>query len=180
MSITTQHVKKIHACLEELAHEASSQNNVTKKNIRRTNWIIFIFTGVGALFALAIFYYFVQLTYGVKHSVNALMILEEQMTGMRSSMDNIAFDVDNMGQSIGYIGLINTSVKTISEHTQQINQEVAVLKKNTQQLGLQSRLIHHHTQLIDQSFVQVNDSIAKMSRSIHHVSKPIDRFFPMP
>lgn len=180
MALTTQNIQKIHDCLAELAQQASTESGVTKQNIQRTNWIIIIFTSVGALFALAIFYYFVQLTYGVKHSVNSLQILETQMTDMRGSMDEIAFSVDNMGQNIGYIGLINNNIKTISQRTQQINQEVALLKENTQQLSLQSHLIHHHTKVIDQSFFNVNHTVKKMSRSIHHVAKPIDRFFPIP
>ncbi|MGV6810466.1 MAG: hypothetical protein ACWA5U_11400 [bacterium] len=180
MALNNQQIQKIHDCLTELAEQARNQSTVTKKNIYRTNWIIIVFTSVGALFAIAIFYYFVQLTYGVKHSVNSLQVLEAQMTDMRGSMDEIAFSVDNMGLNISYIGLINDNIKTISQHTQQMNQEVALLKQNTQHLGIQSRLIHHHTQIIDQSFFNVNHTVKQMSHSIHHVAKPIDRFFPIP
>lgn len=180
MALSNQQIQKIHDCLTELAKQARTQSTVTKKNIYRTNWIIIVFTSVGALFAIAIFYYFVQLTYGVKHSVNSLQVLEAQMTDMRGSMDEIAFNVDNMGQNIGYIGLINNNIKTISQRTQQINQEVALLKENTQQLGLQSHLIYQHTQVIDQSFFNVNHTVKQMSSSIHNVAKPINRFFPIP
>jgi len=178
--MNNQQVERLATCLQLLANEAKTHKQRTSRNISKTNVMIYGAATIGALFAIAIFFYFFQLTQGIKRSVNHLNTLETQMTDMRSSMDNIAFDVDQMGLNVSYIGLMNPSVKSIARDAVDINTHVAQLKQNTSVIVQESAAIGGSTSIIDQHFGRINYSVTKMSRSINHVAKPINRFMPFP
>jgi archaellum component FlaC len=180
MELKKQHLLQISECLQELAEEAKEQGTITHTNIRKTNRVVYSFIAIGAICAFITFFHFYWLTKGVNSSVESMHILKDQMTDMRASMENIAFDVDNMGQHVGYLGLMNNKMFTITRSVDETTQQVKLLKQSTAMISQDSHLITQNTHLINQYFGRVNYSIDHVSKNLGEVAEPINQFFPFP
>lgn len=180
MNLTKEHLDDISLCLQELAEEASIQKSITQRSILGTNSVITIFTVLGGLIVLSIFYYFFAFNQGVSHSINSMKTLQTQMADLRDSMDSITFSVGEIGQNIGYIDLMSTNVKTMARSTDGLTQSIQSIGLNTHQLGEDTKWIRYNASIIDQHFGRLNSSIGSVSQSLNDAAKPINQFFPIP
>ncbi len=180
MQITEKHLADIALCLKELADEAAIQKNMTQQSIAGTNRVITVFTLLGSIIVLTIFYYFIAFNKGVSHSVESMNTIKKQMADLRDSMDIITFSVDEVGQNISYVNLMSTNINSMGKSTSGIVNSIYSISKQTHQLAQDTQWIRYNATIINQYFGHLNYSISNVSQSLHEVAKPIDQFFPLP
>ena len=180
MNITKKQFNDIALCLKELADEAEVQRGITQRSILGTNSVITIFTVLGSIIVLSIFYYFFAFNRGVSHSVESMGKIQEQMVDLRNSMDSITFSIDEIGQNVGYVDLMSTNINTMARSTDGITKSIYTIGQQTHLLGENTKWIRYNASVIDQHFGRLNYSISNVSSALNDAARPVERFFPFP
>lgn len=180
MNLTRQQLEDLYNHMDEVVENARHFEDLATSNIRGTNWVVYIFAGLGVVIVVLILSYFTLLNKAISHSLNSMSLINNQAVELRGTMDNITSSIANMDGSIKYLRKISGSVNQINQTTQQINGYMLQLERQTTKLGSDTRFLSSHTAVINQHFSQINQSVHNISSSVQQVTKPIKRFIPIP
>jgi len=180
MNLTRQQLEDLYTHMHEMAENSRHFENLATTNIRGTNWIIYIFAGLGVIMVVLILSYFTLLNKAISHSLNSMSLINNQAVELRGTMDSITSSIGNMDSSIKYLPKISGSVNKINQTTEQMNGYMLQLEQQTTKLSSDTRFINTHSTTINQNLSQINQFVGSISSSVHQVVKPIKQFMPIP
>ncbi|MCK5903149.1 MAG: hypothetical protein KAG28_08355 [Cocleimonas sp.] len=180
MRLSRHQLEEFHLNMLEAAENTRENEDAAKQSIRRTNTVIYVFTALGAILAALILYYFLLLNQAISHSIDSMKEINQQVTELRGTMDNVTASIKTMGNNVAFLQNIGDSVGNISQSTQIVDRFMDVLKQETNHLSTHASNIRLHTSNINQNFSQINQSVNNISFSVHQAVKPIKQFLPMP
>ena len=180
MRLSRVQLEELYIAMDEVSQNSQKLEKVAKRSIRRTNIVIVLFTGLGAILAFLILSDFYLLNRAISRSINSMDIINKQVVELRGTMDDISSSIDNMGYNVEYLQRIGTSVNKIGNSTVKINSFMQVLNQQTQELGADAKNIGYYASTINQNFSQINNSVGNISFSVYQAVKPIKQFMPIP
>lgn len=180
MRLSREQLEELYVAMDEVSESAREYEKQAKNSIRRTNLVIVMFTGLGAVLAFLILSDFYLLNRAISHSINSMTVINSQAKALRVTMDDITSSIENMGTNVEYLQRIGTSVNHITQSTVKINSFMQVLNKQTQELGTDARYISHYASTINKNFNQINYSVGNISSSVNQAVQPIKQLMPMP
>lgn len=180
MKLTRQQLEALYGHMNEVAVNSHNHEQQAMKSIRGTNRVIYAFTGLGAILAILILVVFALLNKAIDHSVNSMEGINNQVTELRGTMDDITVSIRNMGSNVQYLHKMSGSVNNITQSTESINGYMLELEKRTLKLGANTRAINAYASNIDANFSQINQSMGNISYSVGQAVKPIQQFMPIP
>ena len=180
MNLTRQQLENLYTHMDEVAKNSVTAEKLAQKSISGTNRVIYIFTGLGAIFVILILSYFLLLNRAISHSIDSMSEINNQVGELQQTMHRITSSIANMGGNVEYLQQVSGSVNRISQKTEQINTYMKQLEQRTLKLGTDAGSIRYHTANIGLNFSHINQSVRNISYSVKQAVKPIKQFIPLP
>ncbi len=180
MELSRTQLNNLHSCMSELLNNAKQQETLTSRNIKATNRVILIFTMLGALLTISIFFLFFGLTSAIKHSVESMATIQSQVVALSETMNSITDSVESMGGDVESLFDMNESVGHMVLKTGIINSYIAKINDQTRLLSSDVSYVRYHVDNVNNNFSSINQAIGGVSYSIHEAAKPIKQFIPIP
>lgn len=180
MEVSRQQLENLHTHMNDLLESVHSQEDRTKKNIRRTNTVIVFFTLLGATLAIVIFSLFISLTQAITHSISSMEKIQHQVADVRETMESISTSVASMGEDVETLYYMSDSVGRMAMKTGVINSYIAKLHDQTGQMSVDASRVRYHTGIVNQRFGSINHAIGDVSRSLYETARPVRQFMPLP
>ncbi len=180
MKLSRQQLEALYRHMNEVAENTHGHEYLARKSIRGTNWVIAIFTGIGAILVTLILSYFIFLNQAISHSIESMSVINKQVVELRHTMGDITSSIANMGNNVEYLQRISGSINNMNQTTEKMTAYMKQVEQQTKILGSQANSLALHATVIDQNFSQVNLSVGNISYSVHQAVKPIKQFIPMP
>ncbi len=180
MKISRPEIEQVHASMVDLLENANQQDALNRENIHGTNRVILVFTLIGAILTLSIFFMFVGLAKAINHSVDSMITMKSQVVELRNTMDSITDHVESMGRDVETLYDMNESAGEIALKTGIINTYIAKLNDQSSLLGSEVSYVRYHIGEMNQRFSRINQSMGGVAFSMHETALPIRQFIPLP
>ena len=180
MNLSRQQVDFFHKNMKELAETTERQQASISVSIRRTNLIIVSMAVIGILIVLLTLLVFNQFSRSITHSIKSMDAITEEVTAFRETMVLVEGSMQSMGKNIEFLSFMNDHVAKMSGQTKQIGINVSALQNETIHIAENTGALRLNAQYIDQQFGRINNSIGRVSGSLHDIAKPARQFFPAP
>lgn len=180
MNLSQQQIAFLHKNMKELVATTERQEAKISVSIRRTNIVIVSMSIIGILLVLLTLLMFNQFSRSVTHSIKSMDAINEQVSAFQETMTLVEGSMQSMGKNIEFLSYMNMHVAKMSGRTKQIGINVSALQAETTYLARDAGELRLNTQYIDQQFGRINNSIGRVSGSLHDIAKPARQFFPVP
>jgi len=180
MNFSRQQVEFFHKSMKELAETTERQQASISVSIRRTNLIIVSMAIIGILLVLLTLLVFNQFSRSISHSLKSMDAITKEVTAFRETMVQVEGSMQSMGKNIEFLSFMNSHAAKMAGQTEQIGINVSALQNEMTHIAENTGALRKNTQYIDQQFGRINNSIGRVSGSLHDIAKPARQFFPVP
>lgn len=180
MNLSQQQIAFLHKNMKELVVTTERQEARISVSIRRTNIVIISMSIIGILLILLTLLMFNQFSRSITHSIKSMDAINEQVSAFQETMTLVEGSMQSMGKNIEFLSFMNKHVAKMSGRTKQIGINVSALQAETTYLAKDTGALRLSTQYIDQQFGRINNSVGRVSGSLHDIAKPARQFFPVP
>lgn len=180
MKLTRAQLEQLHAHMQDLAGHTYDQENITKKNIIGTNRVIYIFTALGFVITLFIFFMFYKLSSEIEHSVVSMQTMQNQVVTFQKTVTSLTNTIENMGIDVEQLYYMNNSIAQIANQTQVFEDYLGDIATYSQKLSSDSRVLNMSSKKMNITMNHLTKSTGRIAYSLNETAKPIRQFIPIP